>query len=302
MKRISTTTIAYSALTGAVLLWAGSFIAMRVAVAVLPPGLVVWLRMTITLVLLLPAVKFLMLKRFQKKDLVLLVPMVLLQPCIYFLLESTALTLTSASQAGIISSTVPVFVALGALLFLKEPMGGRQWYALVLSIAGIIGLTLGGKDTPGSAVNPLMGNLLESLAMVAAAGNFLLIKHLAGRYNSWSLTALQVLAGFLFFLPASRYIPAVPAEAWTVPVVASVLFLGLFVTFGGFGLYNYGQSFVPAARASLFINLIPVVTAFLGLTILGESLSGIQIASGVLVIAAVRLGTSSPAKRRPAAA
>ncbi len=305
MKTVSTTNIAYAALTGAVLLWAGSFIAMRIAVSALPPGLVIWLRMAIALVMLIPAAGILIPKKLYRRDLIFLLPMVLLQPCIYFLLESTALTMTSASQAGIIASTVPVFVALGALIFLKEAMGPRQWYALFLSIAGIIGLTMfapsaGSSETAGS--NPLLGNILETAAMAASAGNFLLVKRLARHYSSWSLTAFQVLGGALFFLPALRLLPAVPPEAWSLPVVISILFLGLFVTFGGFGLYNYGQTFVPAGRASLFINLIPVITAVLGWAILRETLTVLQIASGALVISAVRLGTTAPEESSSSAA
>ncbi len=304
MKLTGNRNIAYIALTGAALLWAGSFIAMRVAVAALPPGLVIWLRMAITLILLIPAARMLIPGNLRPRDLLFILPMVLLQPGIYFSLESRALILTSASQAGIIASTVPVFVALGALIFLKEAMGPRQWAALALSIAGIIGLTLGSPHSGSSetaGTNPVLGNILETVAMAASAGNFLLVKSLARRYSSWSLTAFQVAGGFLFFLPAVRLLPAVPPEAWSLPVILSVLFLGLFVTYGGFGLYNYGQTFVPAARASLFINLIPVITVILGWGMLGETLSAAQIGWGLLVIAAVRLGTSSP-KESPSAA
>ncbi|ORC34802.1 hypothetical protein B4O97_10715 [Marispirochaeta aestuarii] len=297
------TSLPYLALTGAVLLWAGSFIAMRIAVAVIPPGLVVWLRMAITLLILLPFYRIFISSGFQTRDLYYLLPMVLLQPCLYFLCESTALTLTTASQAGIISSIVPILVALGAMLFLKEPMSPRQWLALALSVAGVVGLTLGGnEDSAGSAANPMLGNVLEFLAMVMAAGNFILIKHLSGRYSTWSLTAYQILAGFFFFLPAAAGLPALPFQVWTGPVLVSVLFLGVFVTFGGFGLYNYGQRNVPAARASLFINLIPVVTAFLGWMILAETLSPVQIISGVVVISAVRIGSNPRLKPKPAAA
>ena len=203
----------YLALTGAVFLWAGSFIAMRVAVAALPPGLVVWLRMAVTMILLLPFYRLFRPTGYRTGDLKYLIPMVLFQPCLYFLFESQALVYTTSSQAGVISSTVPVLVALGALLFLGEPMSGRQWTGLVLSVAGVAGLTLAGAASPDSkALNPLLGNSLEFLAMLTAAGNILLVKHLAGRYNTWTLTAYQSLAGFIFFLPASLRIPAVPPK------------------------------------------------------------------------------------------
>jgi drug/metabolite transporter (DMT)-like permease len=293
----------YLALTGAVFLWAGSFIAMRVAVAALPPGLVVWLRMAVTILLLLPFYRLFRPTGYRKGDLRLLIPMVLFQPCLYFLFESQALVYTTSSQAGVISSTVPVLVALGALLFLGEPMNGRQWTGLVLSVAGVAGLTLAGAASPDSkALNPLLGNSLEFLAMLTAAGNILLVKHLAGRYNTWTLTAWQSLAGFIFFLPAIARLPAVPPGAFSPTVVASILFLGLLVNFGAFGLYNFGLGKVPAARASIFINLIPVLTAILGWSVLGERLTPPQLLFAGLVVLAVRIGSGGKRLPRPAAA
>ncbi len=294
--------IAYLSLTASVMLWAGSFIAMRIAVAVIPPGLVVWLRMALTVVLLVPAYRLFIPRDYRIGDWKILIPTVLLQPCLYFLFESRALMLTTASQAGVISATVPVLVALGALLFMGEPMALRQWIGLILSVAGVAGLTIAAVGTESEAANPLLGNLLEFIAMLAGAGNMLLVKHLSGRYNTWTLTAYQTVAGFLFFLPAARLLPAVPLEAWSGAVIVSLLFLGVFVTFGAFGLYNFGLSKVPAARASIFINLIPVITAFLGWLVLNESLSPLQMIFAGLVIIAVRIGTGGRRIVRPAAA
>ena len=280
----------YLALTGAVLLWGGSFIAMRVSLAVLPPGLVVWLRMAVSMLLLIPLYRLFLTGQYKRGDWRFLLPMVLFQPCLYFLFEASALTMTTASQAGIVSAVVPIITAIGALLFLGEAMSRRQWIALGLSLAGVVGLTLASAAAPDSrAANPVLGNMLELLAMFAAAGNFLIVRHLANRYNTWTLTAYQGVAGFLFFLPAARHLATVPPSAWSGPVVISILFLGLFVTFGAFGLYNYGLGKVTAARASIFINLIPVVTAILGWSMLGERLTPLQLLFGSLVIIGVRL-------------
>lgn len=295
--------IPFLALSAAVLLWAGSFIAMRIAVGAIAPGLVVWLRMAVTVAMLLPVLRLFRPGSFRAADLKLLIPMVLFQPCLYFLFESRALVYTTSGQAGIISATVPVLVALGALLFLGEAMRPRQWVGLGLSVAGVIGLTLAGAARPDAAAsNPLLGNSLEFLAMIAGAGNILLVRHLAVRYNTWTMTAWQSLAGFLFFMPAVRHLPTVPSEAWSPAVVVSILYLGLLVNFGAFGCYNWGLSRVPAAKASIFINLIPVIAALLGWAVLGETLSPLQIASGGLVIIAVRIGSGGRRMPRAAAA
>lgn len=61
--------------------------------------------------------------------------MVLLQPCIYFLLESNALRCTTSSQTGVISALVPLQVAACAWLMLGEPLGRATFAGLFLSVA-----------------------------------------------------------------------------------------------------------------------------------------------------------------------
>jgi drug/metabolite transporter (DMT)-like permease len=54
-------------------------------------------------------------------------------------------------------------------------------------------------------------------------------------------------------------------------------------------LYNYGVSRIPVSRTSVFFNLIPVFTVFLGVTILGERFSTEQYVASGLVFAGIYL-------------
>ncbi len=275
-----------AALFTAVLLWGGSFAAMRLAVQAMSPWSVVWLRMVIALAVILPFAGRLKIGAYHRGDWRLLVPMVLFQPCIYFLLESNALRFTTSSQAGVISTSVPLLVALGAWLILAEPVTRKTFAGLFLSVVGVTVLSLsGGSDT--SASNPLLGNLLELCAMASAAVNMILVKRLSERYNPWLLTALQVTAGTLFFSPGLVMLIRNPGPAWTVQLVFSIVFLGGLVTLGAFGLYNWGMSRIPVSRASAFINLVPVTAVAIGWTVMGESLSGLQCAAAAAVILGV---------------
>jgi drug/metabolite transporter (DMT)-like permease len=275
-----------AALFAAVLLWGGSFAAMRLSVQAMSPWSVMWLRMVIALAVILPFAGRLKTDAYRRGDWKRLAPMVLFQPCLYFLFESNALCLTTSSQAGVISASVPIMVAVGAWMMLGEPLGGRTLAGLFLSVAGVAVLSLSGNSDQAAA-HPLLGNLLELAAMACAAVNMIMVKQLCDRYNPWLLTAIQVFAGTLFFSPGLVLLLREPGVVWTTPLVLSIVFLGALVTLGAFGLYNWGMSHVPASRASVFINLVPVTAVAIGWMAMGESLSGAQCVAAAAVVIGV---------------
>ena len=284
----NTSLLPVAAILLAVMLWGGSFAAMRVTLQSLSPWAVMWIRMMASVLILVPFAGKLNLRGYRKGDWQLLVPMALLQPCFYFLLESNALRLTTSSQAGVIAASVPLMVSVGAWLFLKEKLGRSTLLGLGLAVAGVVILTLLNNPS-GIAVNPVMGNIMEMGAMVCAAANMILVKQLSKRYNPWMLTALQIMAGAIFFMPGLGFLLQTPQSAWTMKVVLSLLFLGGLVTLGAFGLYNWGMSRIAASRASVFINLVPVFAVAIGWGLLGESLSTAQCIAALAVIGGVWL-------------
>ncbi|WP_186441284.1 DMT family transporter [Desulfamplus magnetovallimortis] len=280
-----------AALLAAVVLWGASFAFMRTALQTLNPWAVMWLRMIIGLFCIIPVIPGMFAGAYKKGDWKILLPTVMFQPCIYFFLESRALLFTTSSQAGIISSFVPLMVTVGAWIFLSEKLKWQNSAGICISITGVVGLTLF-ADSRATAVNPLLGNMLEVGAMAAAAANIILVKQLSGRYNPWHLTAMQLLAGTIFFLPGLKQILCLPSDTWTVQLILILIFLGAFVSLGAFGLYNWGMSKITASKASSFINLVPVTAVIIGWSMLGESLNGIQCIAAALVIAGVLLSQS----------
>ncbi len=284
------------ALTGAMILWGSSFIAMKVAVGSFHPMLVVFGRMAIA------ALAFgVFVGRFRgayrKGDWKWIVLMAFCEPCLYFVCEAYALRHTSASQAGMITAMLPLMVAVGARIFLGERTSGRTYAGFALSIAGVVWLT-GVAASTENAPDPFLGNFLEFLAMCCATGYMVVLKKLTERYSSWFLTFTQALVGAVFFLPALA-LPAVSLPP-VIPLVPAlcVVYLGLCITIGAYGLYNFGMSRLPAGQATAFVNLIPVITLILGSAILGDTFSGQQYLASVVVFAGVFLSQARPKNNR----
>ncbi len=277
------------------LLWASSFIALKYAFLHYDPMVVIFARMAIALLFVL--IFFSKVFRnvdIRKNDIKHLSLMALFEPCLYFVFEAEALVNTTASQAGMITALLPVMVALGAWLWIGEKMNWRIIVGGLMAFGGAVWLSLGGEAS-SYAPNPPYGNMMEFLAMVMAVGYTLTLKHLSKRFKPLFLTAFQALVGSLFFLPflilPSTVLPV------TFPLLPSlaVLYLGVAVSFGAYGLYNYGVSTIPASEASLFINLIPVFAVVLAYFLLDEQLGWSEILGGTVILLGVYIAQSKSA-------
>jgi len=281
--------IAPLCLAGAVLLWGTSFTATKAALSGFAPMTVIWLRMALASLTVLCLRGRIPAPRYRAGDWKVLAFLCLMQPCLYFLLEGYAISLTTSSQAGMVSALVPLLVAAGAWLVLGEPMSLRGVAGLAVSILGVVCLSLGG-EAGGAAPNPVLGNLLEVGAMVCAAGYMVVMKRLSARYSTWWLTGMQCVAGAAFFLPfaapgGAGGLAGAPVSAWL-----AVGYLGLFVTLGAFGLYNMAMTMMPAGKAAMAINMVPPVALAGGWLVLGETMTGTQLAACAVVGFGVWLG------------
>ncbi len=283
----------------AMAIWGSSFVAMKLVVTELSPMVAVFLRMCIGLTAFTLMARW-VLKGFEYRagDWKYLGAMALMEPCLYFIFESWALQYTSASQAGMITALLPLMVAVSAWWLFTEKVLMRQWLGFAVALVGVIWMTVGGASTE-QAPNPLLGNFLELLAMVAATAYTLLIKHLTSRYSALFLTAMQSLIGCVFFLPLALLSPwpaAISMEVW-----ATLLYLGVIVTLGGYGLYNYSLSHVKTTVAAGYVNLIPAFGVIFAVLLLGDQLTAGQWAGVALIFAGVYLSREDKTLPEPTA-
>lgn len=285
-------------LLAAMILWGSSFVALKLAFQVYDPMVVIFFRMfiaTLCFVALRRRFRGIPYHRGDWKPLLLLA---FFEPCLYFIFEAWALVYTTASQAGMIVSILPLMVAAAAHFLLKEHTSKRTLAGFALAIAGAAWLSVGGQATE-SAPNPVLGNFLEFVAMIFATGYTIMIKKLSLRYPPLFLTAVQAAAGSVFFFPL-MFLPWAELPRTFDPMAATaIVYLGVVVTLGAYTLYNYGVSRIPASQASSFVNLIPVFTIIMGWLILNERFTAYQWAASAMVFTGVFL--SQDRRRGPSA-
>ena len=106
--------------------------------------------------------------------------------------------------------------------------------------------------------------------------------------KGYLLLAIMLFIGAVFFLPLAALSAPFPSTI-SMAGMGAVIYLGLLVTVGAYGLYNYAVSQIPANQAAAFINLIPIFTLLLAVLLLGESLNTQQILGATLVFVGVGL-------------
>jgi len=280
---------ATAALLVAMIIWSTSFVALKATFRTYDPMFVIWARQILASFLFLFVIKKLWKKcTYRKGDIKLLLLMAIFEPCLYFLFEAMAITNTTASQAGILTSTLPILVAIAAFFTLKEKTTLLTWLGFVIAVAGAAILSFYSEITE-NAPNPILGNFLEFCAMVCATGYTISLKRLSKRYSPFFLTAFQCFVGSLFFLPFIFIRgKGFPAEFVFLPAMG-IIYLGIVVTICAYGLYSVGVGRVRASTAAAFVNLIPVFTMFFGWIFLSEKMNFIQYCGCGLIFTGVYL-------------
>ncbi len=280
----------------AMITWASSFIALKSAIGPLGPMTVVFGRMLVSSLCFVYFIKGFFKLEFTKKDIKYILLMTAFEPCLYFIFEAKALQYTTASQAGMITSMMPLMTAIGAGIALKEVITKKVLIGSFIAVLGAIWLSLSAQSSE-HASNPLLGNFLEFLAMICGAWYAIAIRYLTQRFSALFLTAVQGFVGTIFFFPLAIWEYNTISMNFTSEALLWVLYLGVVVTIGGYGMFNLALSRIEASRASVFVNLIPVFTVILAYLFLGEVLKPTEIIASVVILCGVAI-SQMPALRK----
>ncbi len=290
----------------AVVLWGCSFVATRLALREISPVTLIFTRFALGTALLVGALLF------RRRPLVpppdawpMLALMGFVGIFVHQLLQSYALTVTTAVRAGWLMALIPIWSALLAALFLGERLGAAKSAGLALGFAGAVLVVTRGRAGPGFLALPgTRGDLL----LLASSLNWAIFAALGHgtirRLGSLRATTGAMFLGLLMLAPLFlrsagwREYPALSG-----PGLAAVLFLGLGASGVGY-LFWYGAlEKIETTRVAAFIYLEPLVTLAAGMALLGEEVHATTIAGGLLVFGGVALvQRGAGARRAPASA
>jgi len=222
---------------------------------------------------------------------------------LHFATWIASLEFTSVASSVVLVCTSPLFVALLAPWFLKEPLTRRVAWGVGVTVAGgmVIGLTdTGGPPAAGAGPggSALLGNGLALAGAAAMAGYLLVGRSLRPKVSllTYIFLAYGFAAGMLILLLAvTGHAPfGYSGEAYLWFVL-----LALVPQLIGHSTFNWTLRFLPTASVAVLVLGEPVGTILLATVFLQEPPEGIQIAGAAMILAGIYLVSAVSAKKRP---
>jgi drug/metabolite transporter (DMT)-like permease len=198
-----------------------------------------------------------------------------------------AMTRIPVVEVTAMNYLAPVYVTVGAALFLGEKLAARRIAAVVAAVVGALVIL-----RPGfREVSP--GHLAMLFTAVAFAGSYLIAKRMAGEVSAGLVVALLSIAVTLGLAPlaAAVWVPVAPADyGW--------LFLVAFFATAGHYCMTRAFAAAPVAVTQPVTFLQLVWASLLGALIFAEPVDGFVLLGGGLIIAAVSFITWREAVQR----
>jgi len=193
--------------------------------------------------------------------------------------------LAGVTNPTLLSNTAPLWVGLGAMAFLGEKLKPQFWGGLGLAFVGAV-VILGTDLSAAAEIG--QGSLFGLLSGAFYGGYFLFMQRAREKLNSlssfWIAAATSALAllalSLAFKMPLSGYPDATYLAFAAMGLVTQVL---------GFMAITFALGHLPASIVSPTLLMQPVLAALLAGPLLGESISGVQVAGGAAVLAGVYL-------------
>jgi drug/metabolite transporter (DMT)-like permease len=203
--------------------------------------------------------------------------------------------------AALLIAAVPLYI-----VGLRALTGDRPNRATLGGVAvGAVGLALllgaGQSGSGGTEGTAWWGPWLVLLAGLGWATGTFATTRLPVPANPFALAATQMLVGGVIMTVASLVngerpdLTAVSSTAWW-----AWAYMAIVVSLAAFSAYAYALALLPVSTVATYAYVNPVIAVLLGVVVVGERFSRMQLAGGAVVLVAVVLviAAERPRKRR----
>ena len=198
---------------------------------------------------------------------------------------NTSILQTSAANATLLGNNTPIVVGLLTWLVFRRRPAFSFWIGLTLAVAG--SLVIMGADLAKHAKFGL-GDAMALAAAACFAVYLMATEEIRAHSSTLEFLRLAILSSTIFMFVFALLL-RVPLGIPDHRTLLALLGLGLVSQLGGYLALTYALGHLPATITSVSLLSQGPLTALLAALLLGEPLTGYQIAGGVLVLVGVGL-------------
>ncbi|HHT51421.1 MAG TPA: DMT family transporter [Eubacteriaceae bacterium] len=233
---------------------------------------------------------------YTKENIFKILPLTILYPLLFFSFQTFGLQYTSSSEAGIFLAMVPILTLIMADIFLKEKTTLLQKISILLSVIGVIYITLMKGSNLG--FSNIKGIVFLIISTLAYSGYNVLARNLTKEFTSIELSYMMITISFISFnlLSIIRNLLYGTISNYFLPLqnlrfTIAIIYLGILSSLISSLLSNYALSKIKASEMSVFANLGTVISILAGVIFLKEKVFYYHIIGSILIIGGV-LGTN----------
>ena len=276
------------------LLWSGNWVAGRALRDAFEPTTLNFWRWVVATVVLAPFA----LPRLRGKSGLLrrhagiLLLLALCGVAVFQSLVYLGLRTTTAVNAVLLNSSMPMFMLLCSWIIERERASARQIAGMLLSLAGIVVILARGDPASLLQLELHAGDFWILLAMPVWGVYSVLLKRRPAELGGLEFLFVISAAGTLMLAPLAAALALQTAPQWPGEAAAlGVLYMGIGASVLAFICWNRGVSVVGANIAGFTVHLLPAFGTVLAILLLGEAFQAFQAAGIAIILAGVLLAT-----------
>ena len=248
------------------LVWAGSFVAVKMTVREISPIDLGFLRFLVAspfmFVILITTKKNIIIPI---KEFIYISVLGLTGVTLLYIFQFKGIELTTASTSAVLINTNVIFIVLLSVYFLKEKFALKKLIGVALSFLGVIIVVFAQMLNESIIFNRIffIGCILIIISALCWAIYSIIGKILLGKYDFLTITTYAFIFGTIFFLPVvmpdiTYVIQNISFNGWI-----TILYLSLICSVFGYVAWYHALSKIDAGKAAVFLNLIPLFTIFI---------------------------------------
>lgn len=199
---------------------------------------------------------------------------------------------TEAINLSLIAITAPVFIIIFNRIFFKEKIHFLNIAGIALTLAGVIILICRGSLTILLNISFSAGDIWMLSASVTFSLYSLLLRKKPEGIGTMSFLFVTFGSGLIMLIPFVLYeVSYNNTVAFSVKVIISVLYAGIFASIGGFLLWNKAVAHIGAAKSGIIYYSLPLFSSFWAILILGERVRLVHFISMILIVSGIVIAT-----------